>query len=64
MTIADLEQNYDVSPNPEYVFGNKTAHQLKSEFLLAWDTCARDGVVTFAEFMDYYMDVSPTIKSD
>lgn len=64
VTIEDLENNYDVQPNPEYVMGHKSAAQIMKEFLDAWDTPARDGVITLAEFMDYYMDVSPTIKGD
>ena len=35
-----------------------------AEFLQSFDTAARDGIITLAEFMDYYMDVSPTIKGD
>ena len=54
MTIEDLENNYDVQPNPEYVMGTKSGTQIMAEFLQAWDTQARDGIVTLAEFIDYY----------
>ena len=64
VTIAALMNGYDVSPNPEFVFKTKTADQIKQEFLQAWDTAATDGVVSMAEFIDFYMDVSPTINSD
>jgi hypothetical protein len=64
VTIDDLENNYDVSPNPEYVMGTKSGAQIMAEFLQAWDTQARDGIISLAEFMDYYMDVSPCIISD
>lgn len=64
MTIADLELNYDVSPNPEYQSGKKSQEQLLAEFLEVWDSQARTAVVSLSEFLDYYMDVSPTIMSD
>ena len=38
VTIDDLENNYDVSPNPEYVMGTKSGSQIMAEFLQAWDT--------------------------
>ena len=64
MTIDDLENNYDVSPNPEYVMGTKSATQIMVEFMQAWDSQARDSIVTLAEFIDYYKEVSPCINSD
>ena len=64
VTIADLEANYDVSPNPEYQCGKKSREQLMSEFLENWDSQARDYVISYSEFLDFYTDVSPTICSD
>ena len=53
-----------MTPNPEYQAGTKTGQALTDEFLAAWDTHARDGVISLAEFVDYYKDVSPTIFAD
>lgn len=64
VTIQALMDGYDVSPNPEFVYKTKSGEQIKKEFLQAWDTVATDGVVSLNEFIDYYMDVSPTIVSD
>lgn len=64
VTIADLEDNYDCTVNPEYVRGIKTAEHLKEEFRACWDTVARDYVVPLGEFLDFYKDVSPSIISD
>mmetsp|Transcript_18496 Transcript_18496/g.28399 ORF Transcript_18496/g.28399 Transcript_18496/m.28399 type:complete len:106 (-) Transcript_18496:27-344(-) len=64
VTIADLERGYDCSVNPEYVFGHKTQAQLVQEFLGVWESQHREGVVSLGEFIDYYRDVSPSIKSD
>ena len=33
VTIEDLENNYDVQPNPEYVMGTKSGTQIMAEFL-------------------------------
>jgi Ca2+-binding EF-hand superfamily protein len=33
VTIEDLENNYDVQPNPEYVMGTKSGSQIMTEFL-------------------------------
>jgi hypothetical protein len=33
VTIEDLENNYDVQPNPEYVMGLKSGTQIMAEFL-------------------------------
>lgn len=64
VNIEALENEYDVTPNPEYQSGKKSANQLVGEFLEVWPTQARDGVISFEEFLDYYTDVSPTIISD
>jgi len=64
VTIEDLEAAYDSSVNPEFVFGHKTKEQLLAEFMSVWDTHHRTGVINLAEFIDFYMDVSPTVKSD
>lgn len=64
VTIADLEAGYSFIPNPEYQFGQKSGTELVQEFLCVWETCARDGVINLAEFLDFYKDVSPAIMAD
>lgn len=64
VTLACLEDNYCVLPNPEYASGQKSESQLKAEFIEAWGRCERDCVISMAEFIDYYKDVSPSIISD
>ena len=64
LTIADLDAVYNITPNPEYQTRQKTEAQLKSEFLEVWESSERNAVVSKAEFIDYFMDVSPSIISD
>ena len=64
VTLACLEDNYSVKPNPEFASGQKSEAQLKAEFLEVWGVTERSAVISCAEFIDYYKDVSPSIISD
>ena len=64
VTISDLEDNYDVSPNPQLQSGEKTSQAIYEEFRCVWDTVARDAVISLSEFIDYYKDISPCITGD
>lgn len=47
VNIDVLEAAYDVTPNPEYQSGKKSANQLVQEFLEVWSTQARDGHISY-----------------
>jgi len=64
VTLECLEHSYSVGPNPEYVSGQKSEVQLKTEFIEVWGVSERQAVISLAEFIDYYKDVSPSIISD
>lgn len=64
VTIDDLKGVYDVSFHPKFRNGELTKDQILSEFLQQWDTLQADGTVHFAEFEDYYKDVSASIDDD
>jgi len=64
VTLACLEDTYSVIPNPEYASGQKSEAQLKAEFVDVWGVSERNAVISLAEFIDYYKDVSPGIISD
>jgi hypothetical protein len=64
VTLECLEDTYSVTPNPEYVSGQKSEAQLKAEFFEVWGVSERQAVISLAEFIDYYKDVSPSIISD
>lgn len=57
---------YDVSMNPDYIEGRKTREQILTEFLSNFEGVRgnRDGIVTKAEFYDYYTDLSMSVPSD
>ena len=48
----------------DVVIENNNAILFCNEFINCWDTAALDGVISEAEFIDYYRDVSPSIISD
>lgn len=64
VNIDDLRVNYDVSFHPKFKSGQITKEQILTEFLSQWDTLNKDGTVTYAEFEDYYKDVSASIDDD
>ena len=57
---------YDVSKNAEFIEHKKTKEQILIEFLNNFETARgkHDGHLTFAEFVDYYTDLSMSIPSD
>ena len=62
--INDLAGAYDVSFHPKFKDGSMTKEEVLSEFMEQWDTCQKDGKVTFEEFCEYYTDVSASIDTD
>lgn len=64
VTIEDLKGVYDVSFHPKFRNGQMTKDQILADFLQQWDTLQADGTVHFAEFEDYYKDVSASIDDD
>ena len=62
VTIDDLKMRYNVEQHPGYSEGKED--QAYEEFLSNWDVQDRDGVVTAAEFNQYYGDLGASIPSD
>ena len=64
--MINLVGIYDVSMNPDYIEGRKTREQILTEFLSNFEGVKgnRDGIVTRAEFFDYYTDLSMSVPSD
>lgn len=62
--LDDIAKIYDASQHPDVLQGRKTPEQVFREFMTLWDTQDKDGIVTFAEFCDYYSDVSASIDRD
>eukprot|EP00759_Apiculatamorpha_spiralis_P048475 PhF_6_TR43663/c0_g1_i1/m.67095 len=54
---------YQVERHPDVLAKKKTASQVFDEFVADWDK-DRDGTITWAEFEDYYNDISASIDND
>jgi Ca2+-binding EF-hand superfamily protein len=52
--------------NPEFIEGKKTKEQILKEFLSNFEGAKgnKDGVITKAEWVDYYTDLSMSVPSD
>uniref|UniRef100_A0A6U4K496 EF-hand domain-containing protein n=1 Tax=Phaeomonas parva TaxID=124430 RepID=A0A6U4K496_9STRA len=64
VTAKDVELTYDVSLKSEVINGQQTPAEAIREFMSLWDTQEADGVITFAEWEDYYRDISASIAND
>lgn len=62
--IDDLALAYDTSKHPLVKAGDMTPEQALTEFLGSFEGAERDGVVTEAEFHEYYRGVSANIPLD
>ncbi len=62
--LEDIAKIYDVSKHPDIVQGKKDPKEVYLNFMKLWDTQVADGIVTFAEFLDYFSDISASIDSD
>ena len=62
--MDDLAQIYDASRHPDVIDGKKTPEHVYMDFLKLWDTQTKDGIVTYEEFAEYYMDISAGIEDD
>jgi len=66
ITVDEVASVYDVSRAPDVISGKKTAEQALKEFMSQWEkgSTAKDGVITFEEFEDYYKEISASIDGD
>ncbi len=66
ITISDVDGIYDVSKNPEFLEGRKTREEIFIDFLSNFEGQRgnKDGCITWAEFCDYYGDLSMSNPSD
>merc|ERR1712070_1101134 len=58
VTKSDIAVAYDCSEHPEVIAGTMTEDEVITEFMEQWETQEADGIITRAEFEDYYKDVS------
>jgi calcyphosin len=62
--LDDIAKIYDVSQHAEILSGKADPKDVFMSYMSLWDTQKPDGIITFAEFCDYYRDVSASIDSD
>eukprot|EP00667_Euglena_gracilis_P006635 EG_transcript_6694 len=63
VTFAEMRQLADMKRHPEVVRREKTTAQALQEFVSGWDK-ADDAPVTWADFLDYYADISAGLPAD
>ena len=66
VTVSDLTSKWDGLSHPDVVSGRITLDEAWGQWLGQWEGAARDkdGQVTWAEFRDYYSDLSAAIDHD
>ena len=64
ITSADLATVYDCSMHPKVRSGEMTAEEVFVEFLACFGDKNRDGIITHAEWNDYYAAVSASVDND
>ena len=64
ITADELADAYDFAHAPEVLAGKKSVDQAARDFMKQWDRHDSNGVVSLAEFEDYYKEISASIDSD
>ena len=70
--MDDIRDNYNAKLHPDVLSGKKDEEEVLAEFLdtfeyqfsLLKDERAKDGKITLEEFLDYYNNISISIKDD
>lgn len=66
VTVADINNIYDVSRNKDFIEGRKSRDEILADFLSGFEGVKgnKDGVVTWEEWKDYYTDLSMSVVDD
>ncbi|XP_017856597.1 PREDICTED: calcyphosin-like protein isoform X1 [Drosophila arizonae] len=66
ITIEDLKHAYSVHDHPKYLSGELSEDEIMTAFLKNFEAGAPnpDGIVTKAEFINYYASISASIDND
>ncbi len=64
VSTDEMMEIYNFKAHPDVVSGKKTAKEAMKEFMAQWGDVDSDGMVSFAEFEDYYKGVSASIDGD
>jgi len=63
VTFDELKTVYKTDGHPDVLDGTKTTEDVLSDFISGWDKSG-DNIITEAEFLDYYKDISAGIDDD
>ena len=63
VTLKEIAEKYDASKHPRVLSGEVKQETILAEFIRLWDK-EGDGLITWAEFLDYYCTVSASIEND
>ena len=61
--METVAQTYDTSVHPEVRSGEKQEQQMLRELMCAWDS-NEDGLISQAEFFDFYSYASAAVERD
>jgi Ca2+-binding EF-hand superfamily protein len=61
---TDISRKYDASKHPDVISGKRTQEEILGEFLNTFDGVDKNGKVTYAEFSEYYANLSASIDDD
>eukprot|EP01041_Mallomonas_annulata_P010926 gene10926-22809_t len=64
VNVDDIRTKYDCSKHPDVKSGRKTTDEILTEFIYTFDGADKDGIVTPAEFCEYYNNLSVSIDLD
>jgi Ca2+-binding EF-hand superfamily protein/nucleoid DNA-binding protein len=64
LSLEEMRLVVDVSRHPDVLTGKLTENEAIRKFMSQWDAPGGDGIITFAEFLDYYHSVSAAIDGE
>jgi hypothetical protein len=64
ISFHNLEKIVKLNLHPEVIKFQKTSPEVKVEYLTTWDNLKEDDIVTYANFIYYFTDISSSVEND